>query len=73
MITWWLPGYDYDKPNPIQRPTEQAERKARKVGTVKMVASRMASHFVEKLNGQTSHGRTSPQDGDRLTAQRLLR
>lgn len=52
-MTWWLPGYDYDKPNPIRRPDEQAERRARRIGTQRMVASKMGASFVERMNAKT--------------------
>ena len=38
--------------NPIRRPTEQAEAKARKVGTVKGLATRMAERMVAQLAEQ---------------------
>lgn len=53
MITFWYPGHDYDKPNPIRRPCQVAEQKARKIGTAHMVASKMGRHFVEHLHETT--------------------
>jgi len=62
--------------NPIRRPTEQAEAKARKVGTVKGIATRMAERMVAQLAEQETQawqlcaGGTVSQGPHRLQASR---
>lgn len=62
--------------NPIRRPTEQAEAKARKVGTVKGLATRMAERMVAQLAEQEQKAwqlcarGTVPQGPHRLQASR---
>jgi len=47
---WTSPRIRLVLDNPIRRPTEQAEKKSRKVGTAKRAGYAMAARFVRRMS-----------------------
>lgn len=76
MTHYTMPRIKIMQDNPIRRPTEQAEAKARRIGTVKGIATRMAERMVAQLAEQETQawqlcaGGTVSQGPHRLQASR---
>ena len=49
MTHFTMPRHRICLDNPIRRPTEEAEKKSRKVGTAKRAGYAMAARFVRRL------------------------